>query len=146
MTWVITAPADGTESDDRVHATAALAVVAVDTLQATIDLLEEIATADGPDNSAEWTQEAGLRATQVGQLRSSLMETFKIHKAWLSDQDMNRIQAAFDRAELGGDEHRAQRKTITEEVVGHPVERLRELDQDEVVRLLADLKEREPKF
>lgn len=138
MTWVITAPADDTESDERVHATAALAVVAVDTLTAAGELLMELA-----GNSAAEDAEVSLRLGQLDQLRTALIETFKIHKAVLPPTVLEELRKGFDLAELTDPE---ARKALTEEVVGHPVERLAELDPEEARALKAALADREPKF
>lgn len=145
MTWVITTPENDTESDERVHATAALAVIAVDTLQASVDLLEEIATA-GPAAASTWETEATFRAGQLVQVRASLIETFKIHKERLPKSVTDDLREGFRLAELGEADQAAERQKLCQEVVGHEVEALAELSSEEAKAIRARLTEMEPKF
>lgn len=146
MTWVTTQPANDTEADERVHATAALAVVAVDTLQATIELLGRLVVPIDGDEEPVLEQEADLRCAQLEQLRASLIDTFKIHKERLPKSVTDDLREGFRLADLGEPDQADKRQKLCEEVVGHPVEALAELSIEEAKAIRARLTEMEPKF
>lgn len=146
MTWVVTAPTSDTEADERVHATAALAVVAVDTLQVTADLAAALLEGKPDDEEGTLKAEVDRRVAQLLQLRDSLIETFKIHKERLPKTVTDDLRDGFRLANLGADDQADARKKLCEEVVDHPVDALAELNPDEAKAIRARLTEMEPKF
>ena len=123
-----------------------------------VDMLEEVAAGIeillpkldlDAEIPADVLEDLNKRRQQVVDLRGhrqELIDTCRLHLELLTREAVEELRAGFRLANLAGDEHRAQRQKITEDVAGHPVARLAELTADEAVRLDARLRELEEKF